>query len=179
MPDGAVLFVTLSHEESSMELITVTIEKPDTINFILGQSHFIKSVEDLHEALVNAVPGIKFGLAFCEASGACLVRWSGNDEAMVALATKNALAVSAGHSFLIFLAEGFYPINVLNTVKQVPEVCRIFCATANPTEVIVAETSQGRAILGVVDGSKPQGVEDQAGIAWRKQFLRNLGYKLA
>ena len=111
-----------------MELTTVTIDKPETINFILGQSHFIKSVEDLHEALVNAVPGIKFGLAFCEASGACLVRWSGNDEAMVALATKNALAVAAGHSFIIFLADGFYPINVLNAVKQVPEVCRIFCA---------------------------------------------------
>ena len=162
-----------------MELTTVTIDKPETINFILGQSHFIKSIEDLHEALVNAVPGIKFGLAFCEASGVCLVRWSGNDEAMIALATRNALAVAAGHSFLIFLADGFYPINVLNAIKQVPEVCRIFCATANPTEVIVAETAQGRAILGVVDGSKPQGVEDQAGITWRKQFLRQIGYKLA
>ena len=162
-----------------MELTTVTIDTPETITFILGQSHFIKSVEDLHEALASAVPGIKFWLAFCEASGACLVRWSGNDEAMIALATRNALAVAAGHSFLIFLADGFFPINVLNAVKQVPEVCRIFCATANPTEVIVAETAQGRAILGVIDGSKPQGVEDQAGIAWRKQFLRNLGYKLA
>jgi adenosine/AMP kinase len=179
MPNMLRFLSPSRNEESIMELITVTIEKPDTINFILGQSHFIKSVEDLHEALVNTVPGIKFGLAFCEASGACLVRWSGNDEAMVTLATKNALAVSAGHSFLIFLAEGFYPINVLNTVKQVPEVCRIFCATANPTEVIVAETSQGRAILGVVDGAKPQGVEDQAGIAWRTQFLRQIGYKLA
>ena len=162
-----------------MELSTVPIAKPDTINFILGQSHFIKSVEDLHEALINAVPGIKFGLAFCEASGACLVRWSGNDDAMVALATRNALALSAGHSFLIFLAEGFYPINVLNAVKQVPEVCRIFCATANPTEVIIAETTQGRGILGVVDGFKSQGVEDEAGIAWRKQFLRQIGYKLS
>jgi adenosine/AMP kinase len=162
-----------------MELSTVTITKPDTINFILGQSHFIKSVEDLHEALINAVPGIKFGLAFCEASGARLIRWSGNDDAMIALATQNALALSAGHSFVIFLAEGFYPLNVLNAVKQVPEVCRIFCATANPTEVIVAATAQGRGILGVIDGGASQGVEDEAGIAWRKQFLRQIGYKLA
>lgn len=162
-----------------MDLSTVTITKPDAINFILGQAHFIKSVEDLHEALINAVPGIKFGLAFCEASGACLIRWSGNDDAMIALATQNALALSAGHSFLIFLAEGFYPINVLNAVKQVPEVCRIFCATANPTEVIIATTAQGRAILGVVDGCASRGVEDEAGIAWRKQFLRQIGYKLA
>lgn len=162
-----------------MELNTVIIAKPDAVNFILGQSHFIKSVEDLHEALINAVPGIKFGLAFCEASGACLVRWSGNDDAMIALATQNALALAAGHSFMIFLAEGFYPINVLNAVKQVPEVCRIFCATANPTEIIIAETAQGRAILGVVDGFTSQGVEDEAGIAWRKQFLRQIGYKLS
>jgi len=162
-----------------MELSTVTIAKPDAINFILGQSHFIKSVEDLHEALVNAVPGIKFGLAFCEASGACLVRWSGNDDAMIALATTNALALSAGHSFLIFLAEGFYPLNVLHALKQVPEVCRIFCAAANPTEVIIAATAQGRAILGVVDGFTSRGVEDEAGIAWRKQFLRQIGYKIA
>ena len=119
-----------------MELTTVKIEKPENVNFILGQSHFIKSVEDLHEALVTAVPGIKFGLAFCEASGACLVRWSGTDEAMIALAQKNALALSAGHSFIIFLAEGFYPVNILNAVKNVPEVARIYCATANPTEVI-------------------------------------------
>ena len=132
----------------------------------------------MHEALVNAVPGIKFGLAFCEASGECLVRWSGNDDAMLGLAKQNALALSAGHSFLIFLAEGFYPINVLNAIKQVPEVCRIFCATANPTEVILAETTQGRAILGVVDGCKSQGVEDATGIAWRKGLLRQIGYKL-
>jgi adenosine/AMP kinase len=161
-----------------MELTTVTIEKPETINFILGQTHFIKSVEDLHETLVSAVPGIKFGLAFCEASGACLVRWTGTDETMVDLARKNAMALSAGHSFFIFLAEGFYPINVLNAVKLVPEVCRIFCATANPTQVIVAETDQGRAVLGVVDGFKPKGVEDEEGIAWRKGFLRQIGYKL-
>ncbi len=161
-----------------MELTTVKIEKPENINFILGQSHFIKSVEDLHEALVTAVPGIRFGLAFCEASGACLVRWSGTDEAMIALAQKNALALSAGHSFIIFLAEGFFPVNVLNAVKNVPEVARIFCATANPTEVIVAETDQGRGILGVVDGFKSKGIEDEEGIAWRKGFLRQIGYKL-
>jgi adenosine/AMP kinase len=161
-----------------VELSTITIEKPDAINFILGQSHFIKTVEDLHEALVNTVPGIKFGLAFCEASGQCLVRWSGNDEALIDLAQKYALALSAGHSFIIFLGQGFYPVNVLNAVKQVPEVCRIFCATANPTEVIIAETAQGRAILGVVDGFKPQGIEDDEGIAWRKGLLRQIGYKL-
>ena len=161
-----------------MELTTVAIEKPDAVNFILGQTHFIKSVEDLHEALVSAVPGIRFGLAFCEASGACLVRWTGTDEAMIALAQKNALALAAGHSFIIFLAEGFYPVNVLNAIKVVPEVCRIFCATANPTEAIIAETARGRAILGVVDGSKPAGIEDEQGIAWRKGLLRQIGYKL-
>ena len=161
-----------------MELTTVTIEKPETINFILGQSHFIKTVEDLHEALVNAVPGIKFGIAFSEASGACLIRCTGTDPAMVELAQRNAQALSAGHSFFIFLAEGFYPINVLNTVKLVPEVCRIFCATANPTQVIVAETDQGRAILGVVDGFKPKGVEADDGVAWRKNLLRQIGYKM-
>jgi adenosine/AMP kinase len=161
-----------------MQLTTVTIEKPEAVNFILGQTHFIKSVEDLHETLVSAVPGIKFGLAFCEASGACLVRWTGTDEAMIELARENAMALSAGHSFIIFLAEGFYPINVLNAVKLLPEVCRIFCATANPTQVIVAETDQGRAVLGVVDGFKPKGVEGEDGIAWRKGFLRQIGYKL-
>jgi adenosine/AMP kinase len=161
-----------------MELLTVAIEKPDDINFILGQSHFIKTVEDLHEALVTAVPGIRFGLAFCEASGAALVRWSGNDGAMIDLARANALALSAGHSFIIFLAPGFFPVNVLNAVKMAPEVCRIFCATANPVEVIVAETDLGRGILGVVDGVKCQGIEDEAGIAWRKDFLRKIGYKL-
>lgn len=161
-----------------MELTTVIIEKPEAVNFILGQSHFIKTVEDLHEAMVNAVPGIKFGLAFCEASGACLVRWTGTDQAMIELAKKNAMTLSAGHSFIIFLAEGFFPINVLNAVKMVPEVCRIFCATANLTQVILAETAQGWGILGVVDGSKPKGVEDDEGIAWRKGFLRQIGYKL-
>ena len=161
-----------------MELTSVSIEKPEMVNFILGQSHFIKTVEDLHEAMVNAVPGIKFGLAFCEASGACLVRWTGTDEAMIELAKENAMALSAGHSFIIFLAEGFFPINVLTAVKMTPEVCRIFCATANPTQVVVAETDQGRAILGVVDGFKPVGFEDDQGISWRKGFLRQIGYKI-
>jgi uncharacterized protein len=161
-----------------MNLASVSIDKPEPINFILGQSHFIKTVEDIHEALVNSVPGIKFGLAFCEASGKCLVRWSGTDEAMIELAQKNAQAIGAGHSFIIFLAEGFYPVNVLNAVKMVPEVCRIFCATANPVEVMVAETTLGRGILGVVDGSSPLGIETDDDIAWRKGFLRMIGYKL-
>lgn len=161
-----------------MEIISVAIDKPEEVNFILGQSHFIKTVEDLHEILVSTVPGIKFGLAFCEASGKCLVRWSGTDPVMIELARKNALAISAGHSFIVFLAEGFYPINVLNGIKAAPEVCRIFCATANPAEVIVAETQQGRAILGVVDGYKPNGLEGDEDIAWRKGFLRMIGYKL-
>lgn len=161
-----------------MELKLVSIEKPESINFILGQSHFIKTVEDLHEVLVTAVPGIKFGLAFCEASGKALVRWSGNDEAMLDLAKKNALALSAGHSFIIFLAEGFFPVNVLNVVKTVPEVVHIFCATANPVEVIVAQTEQGRGILGVIDGMPSQGIEGVDDIAWRQDFLRKIGYKL-
>ncbi|HMD87544.1 MAG TPA: adenosine-specific kinase [Anaerolineaceae bacterium] len=160
-----------------MELIGVQIEKPDEINFILGQTHFIKSVEDIYEALVTSVPGIKFGLAFCEASGACLVRWAGTDEAMIELARKNALAIAAGHSFILFLGQGYYPINILNTLKNTPEVCHIFCATANPSSVILADTGDGRAVLGVVDGLKPKGVEDESGIAWRKGFLRMIGYK--
>lgn len=161
-----------------MNLTTVTIAKPDTVNVILGQAHFIKSVEDLHEALFNAVPGIRFGLAFCEASGDCLVRWSGTDERLIALAQQNALAIGAGHSFVIMLGEGFYPINVLTALKLVPEVCRIFCATANPTEVIIAETPQGSGILGVIDGSSPAGVEDEPAITARKNLLRQIGYKL-
>jgi adenosine/AMP kinase len=160
-----------------MELITVKIEKPDDVNFILGMSHFIKSVEDLYEALVNTVPGIKFGLAFCESSGPALVRWTGTDEDMIEMAKKNALALSAGHSFIIFLAPGFYPINVLNAVKMVPEVCRIFCATANLVEVIIAETKQGRGILGVIDGLKSTGFETEEDIRWRKDLLRKIGYK--
>ena len=161
-----------------MEILTVKIEKPENINFILGQSHFIKTVEDVHEALVNAVPGIKFGVAFCEASGKCLVRWSGTDPAMIDLAKKNALAIGAGHSFIVFLADGYFPVNVLNALKNVTEGCHIFCATANPTEVLVAETELGRGILGVVDGSSPQGVEGEEDIAWRKGFLRKIGYKI-
>jgi len=160
-----------------MDLIVVKIEKPEAINFIFGQSHFIKTVEDLHEALISAVPGIKFGLAFCESSGKCLVRWSGTDEAMIELAKKNALAVGAGHSFFIFLGEGFFPINVLNAVKHVPEVCQIYCATANPVQVVVAESDGGRAVLGVVDGEKPKGIEGDEDIVWRKNFLRQIGYK--
>jgi uncharacterized protein len=165
-------------KEFAVQLVTKKIEKPDDTNFVLGQTHFIKSVEDVHEALVGAVPGIKFGLAFCEASGKCLVRWSGTDPAMTELARKNAAAIGAGHSFIVFLGDGFYPLNVLNTLKMVPEVCRLFCATANPTEVVLAETGQGRGILGVVDGSCPKGVEDEGEIRWRKDFLRQIGYKL-
>ena len=161
-----------------MNIQTVKIEKPEVINFILGQSHFIKTVEDIHEALVGAVPGIKFGLAFCEASGKCLIRWTGTDPEMIELAQQNAQAIGAGHSFILFLGEGFYPINILNAIKNVPEVARIFCATANPTEVLVAQTEQGRGILGVVDGFAPQGIEDEEGIAWRKDFLRMIGYKV-
>jgi uncharacterized protein len=160
-----------------VQLITVKIDKPDDTNFILGQTHFIKSVEDIHEALVGAVPGIRFGLAFCEASGKCLVRWSGTDPAMTELARKNAAALGAGHSFIVFLAGGFYPLNVLNALKLVPEVCRIFCVTANPTEVVLAVTEQGRGILGVVDGFPPKGVEEEGDIQWRKDFLRQVGYK--
>ena len=164
--------------EDSMNLISVKIEKPDEINFILGQTHFIKTVEDVHEALVNAVPGIRFGVAFCEASGKRLVRWSGTDDAMSSLAKKNAMAIGAGHSFIIFLGNGFFPVNVLNAVKSVPEVCHIFCATANPVEVLLAETTLGRGILGVVDGSSPLGIEGEEDIVWRKGFLRTIGYKL-
>jgi hypothetical protein len=164
--------------EFAMQLITVKIDKPESTNFILGQTHFIKSVEDIHEALVAAVPGIKFGLAFCEASGKCLVRWSGTDQALIELAQKNGMSIAAGHCFIVFLGDGYYPLNVLNAVKMVPEVCRIFCATANPTEVILAETEQGRAILGVVDGFPPKGIEAEEDIRWRKDLLRQIGYKL-
>ena len=160
-----------------MQLTMVGIENPDGLNVIIGQTHFIKTVEDVHEALVGTVPGIRFGLAFCEASGKCLVRWSGTDEALIDLARRNALAIGAGHSFIIVLGAGYYPVNVLNAVKMVPEVCRIFCATANPLEVVVAETEQGRGVLGVIDGSPPAGVEGDDDIAWRKGFLRQIGYK--
>ena len=155
-----------------MDLKIVPIEKPLEINFILGQSHFIKTVEDIHEAVVTTVPGVKFGLAFCEASGKCLVRTTGTDAELIQLAQQNALAIGAGHSFILFLGEGFFPINILNTIKNVPEVCRIFCATANPTDVIVAETEQGRGILGVIDGFSPQGVEAEEDVVWRKRCGR-------
>ena len=155
----------------------VPVENPDELNLILGQSHFIKTVEDLHETLVQAVPGLKFGLAFCEASGPRLVRRSGNDTELESLAVRNAQAIGAGHSFVVFLRDGF-PVNVLNAVKMVPEVCRIFCATANPVEVIVAEQGDGRAILGVVDGASPLGVETDDDITERMALLRRFGYKL-
>jgi hypothetical protein len=160
-----------------MEIKVVPVDKPEDMNFVLGQAHFIKTVEDLHEAIVTAAPNMKFGLAFCESSGLALVRRSGNDEALVEIAVKNALAVGAGHSFFIFLTGGF-PVNILNAVKAVPEVCGLYCATANPAEVVVAETAQGRAILGVVDGVRTKGIEDAEGVAWRKGFLRQIGYKL-
>ncbi|MFA5837433.1 MAG: adenosine-specific kinase [Bellilinea sp.] len=160
-----------------MELKLVQIENPEDTNFILGQSHFIKTVEDIHETLVTHVPGIQFGLAFCEASGKRLIRWSGTNPEMIALAQKNAQAIGAGHSFILFLGEGFYPVNILDAVRAVPEVCHIYCATANPTQVVVAESDQGRGILGVIDGFSPLGVEGEEDIAWRKGFLRMIGYK--
>ena len=160
-----------------MELLTVSVENPDQLNLIFGQSHFIKTVEDLHEALVGAVPGIKFGLAFCESSGPRLVRTAGTDQALVDLATRNALAVGCGHTFLIFLGNA-YPVNVLAAVRQVPEVCQIYCATANPVEVVVAATEHGRGVLGVVDGQPPLGVEGAVDVAARRDLLRKIGYKL-
>src|SRR5262249_19917330 len=163
--------------EAVMELLSVPIDKPDDMNLILGQSHFIKTVEDLHEVLAGSSPHLRFGLAFCESSGPRLVRRSGNDPELVELATRNAVAIGAGHSFLVFLRDG-YPVNVLNQVKQVPEVCRIFCATANPVQVIVTDVGDGRAILGVVDGAPPLGVETDDDVAARKELLRAIGYKL-
>lgn len=159
-----------------MELVTVPIEKPDDVNVIVGQSHFIKTVDDLHDALAGSSPHLRFGLAFCESSGPCLVRRAGNDEELVALAVRNALALGAGHAFLVFLREGF-PVNVLNALEAVPEVCHVFCATANAVEVVVAETEQGRGILGVVDGSSPRGVETDEDVVERKALLRRLGYR--
>jgi adenosine/AMP kinase len=159
-----------------MELKTVAIENPDKLNLILGQSHFIKTVEDVHEALINAVPMAKFGLAFCEASDACLVRWSGTEDALIDLAKKNAYALRAGHSFIVFMKDAF-PINVLNAIKNVPEVCSIFCATANPVEVVIAESEQGRGIMGVIDGFAAKGIEGETDIAARKKLLRAFGYK--
>lgn len=160
-----------------MEISTVRLDKPDDVNLILGQSHFIKTIEDLHETLVSAVPGLRFGIAFCEASGPRLVRRSGNDQELTELAVRNALAIGAGHSFVVLLRDGF-PINVLNAVKMVPEVCRILCATANPVEVVVGETELGRAILGIVDGEPPLGEETEDDVTERKDLLRRFGYKL-
>ncbi len=159
-----------------MEIKVVKIDKPEEMNFVLGQSHFIKTVEDIHEAIVNTAPQMKFGLAFCESSGPALVRYSGNDERLIEIAKKNALNLSAGHCFIVFIENGF-PVNILNAIKNVPEVCRIFCATANPVEVIIAETESGRGILGVIDGVKTKGIEGEADIKWRKEFLRKIGYK--
>ncbi len=162
---------------NAQDIKIVRIEKPETMNFILGQAHFIKTVEDIHETLIGAVPGIKFGVAFCEASGPRLVRWSGTDQECVELAKKNAQAIGAGHSFIIFLGNVF-PINVLNAVQNVPEVCRVYCATANPVEVLLAETAQGRGIIGVIDGGSPLGIEGEKEIAERKAMLRKFGYKM-
>ncbi len=160
-----------------MNLSVVRIEKPPDMNFILGQAHFIKTVEDLYEAVVQTNPSMKFGVAFCESSGPTLVRYVGNDQALIELAQKNAIAIAAGHCFLIFLQGGF-PVNILNAVKNVPEVCSVYCATANPTEVIIAETDQGRGILGVIDGFPSKGIETPADINTRREFLRKIGYKL-
>lgn len=159
-----------------MELVTVKMKVPEGCNIILGQSHFIKTVEDVYEALAGSAPGIRFGLAFCESSGECLVRVDGNDEALKKAAAENALALGCGHSFNVLLRDA-YPINVLAHLKAVPEVCHIVAATANSLEVIVAETEQGRGIMGVVDGQRPRGVEDEQGVKWRKDFLRKIGYK--
>lgn len=165
----------------NIELKAVEIEKPEEINFILGQTHFIKSVEDLYEAMVNSVPAGKFGIAFCEASGACKIRIEGNDNDMKKMAEKNAKNIGAGHSFIVFMKDCF-PLNVLKAIQNVPEVCNIYCATANPTKVIIAESKldgeTGRGILGVIDGFIPKGVENKEDILWRKKFLRDIGYKL-
>jgi len=160
-----------------MEFKSVKIKKPEEVNIILGQSHFIKTVEDLYEALVSSVPGIKFGLAFAESSGACRIRSEGNEPELKKLAEENCLKIGAGHSFIILLKNAF-PLNVLSAVKIIPEVCTIYCATANPVEVVIAETDSGRGILGVIDGAKPKGIEAAQDIAWRKDFLRKIGYKL-
>lgn len=169
--------MTGNREEATMETSVIKIDKPEDLNMILGQTHFIKTVEDLHEAMVSSAPGIKFGIAFCEASGPCLVRSSGNDDSLVQLARANALSLGTGHAFLIFMENGF-PVNVLNAIKQVPEVCSIFCATANPVEVVVAETELGRGIIGVIDGQASRGIESETDVADRKGLLRELGYKL-
>jgi len=160
-----------------MEIKQVKIQKPDDTNVIIGQAHFIKTVEDLYEALVGSAPGIKFGIGFCESSGACLVRHDGNDEELRKLAAENALNMGAGHSFIIIMKNA-YPMNVMRAIKDVPEVCTIFCATANPVSVLVADSGEARGIVGVIDGQRPKGIEDAAGIKWRKELLRKIGYKL-
>jgi hypothetical protein len=162
---------------SAIRLEVVPVEKPQDLNLILGQAHFIKTVDDLHETLAGAVPGLRFGIAFCESSGPRLVRRSGNDPELIELAVRNALSIGAGHSFIVFLENGF-PVNVLNAVKTVPEVCHIYCATANPVQVIVAATAAGRGILGVIDGRAPLGVETESDVTTRRDLLRQIGYKL-
>jgi uncharacterized protein len=166
----------LPHNEKDMNLHAIRVEIPADGNLVIGQSHFIKSVEDIYEAIVNTVPEMKFGIAFNEASGACLTRVDGNDEELKSVATRNAVLVGAGHMFVVALRGGF-PINIKNRILETPEVCSIFCATANPVEVIVAETEQGRGVLGVIDGSSPKGVETEADAVWRHDFLRKIGYK--
>lgn len=160
-----------------MNILIEKINKPEDLNFVLGQSHFIKTVEDVYEMMVTSVPGIKFGLAFCEASGPCLVRWAGTDDALIDLAKENAFRIGAGHSFILFLGEGYFPINILTNLKRIPEIVNIYCATANPTEVVLLETEMGRAVLGVVDGESPKGIETEEDIEVRKGFLRKIGYK--
>ena len=160
-----------------MEFKTVQIEKPETTNLILGQSHFIKTVEDVYEAIVQTNPQMKFGLGFCESSGPALVRWVGNDQNLIELAKKNAMTLSCGHCFILFMENGF-PVNILNAIKNLPEVCHIYCASANPVQVIIAESEQGRGIMGVIDGVKTKGIEAESDIKTRKEFLRKIGYKL-
>ncbi|MEM8829735.1 MAG: adenosine-specific kinase [Cyanobacteria bacterium P01_G01_bin.19] len=160
-----------------MEFKTVKLNFPEEVNLILGQTHFIKTVEDLYEIMVGISSQVKFGIAFCEASGECLIRTTGNDSSLIELAEKSAIALGAGHSFIILLKEA-YPINFLNAIKQCPEVCHIYCATANPIEVIIAESQQGRGIMGVIDGSSPKGIEDESGVKARQNLLRQIGYKL-
>ncbi|TRO59054.1 adenosine-specific kinase [[Eubacterium] cellulosolvens] len=162
---------------SEVKWNTTKIERPEGVNIILGQCHFIKTIEDLHEAISGGVPGAKFGIAFCESSGPCLIRRSGNDPELIDLAVKNMLNISAGHTFIVML-RNLYPINILNSIKNVPEVCNIYCATANPVEVILAESNLGRGIMGVIDGSPPKGIETEKEVAERKSLLRKLGYKL-
>ena len=161
----------------NVEIMIVATEIPDGANIIIGQTHFIKTAEDLYEVMVNAVPGIKFGIAFCEASGPCLVRMEGNDDALKEVAVRNATNIAAGHTFVVLMKDAF-PVNVLNAIKNCPEVCTVFCATANPVQVIVAETDQGRGVMGVIDGYSPKGVETEKDVQNRKQFLRKIGYKL-